>query len=318
MKPYSLEDAEQIFSLPLSDLLYQAQTIHREHFDPNSIQTSALLSIKTGSCPENCSYCPQSAHYKTGVEKTKLMDKEAVLCAAKKAKEIGSTRFCIGAAWRGPREDDLDAVCEMVKAIKDLGMETCATLGLLKKEQAEKLKNSGLDYYNHNIDTSPDFYKQIITTRTFEDRLQTLEHVRNADIKICCGGIIGMGETNKDRIQMLVTLANLPTPPDSVPINKLIKIPGTPLENQQEVDSFDFVRTIALARILMPTSYVRLSAGRSAMSEELQALCFLAGANSIFYGEELLTADNASPENDNKLFAKLGIKKMEATRAHLT
>ena len=304
---WSVEAATAIFNLPFIDLIYQAQLEHRKHFNPNDIQISTLLNIKTGRCPENCSYCPQSAHYKTGLESKPLMSTEEVVAAAKRAKEAGSQRFCMGAAWRGPRDDELDQVCEMVKKVKDLGMETCVTLGLLKPHQAEKLKAAGLDYYNHNIDTSDDYYKHIITTRNFQDRIQTLEHVRDAGIKVCCGGIVGMGESNHDRIKMLVILANLPTPPESVPINQLIAIPGTPLANAEPVDSFDFVRTIALARILMPASRVRLSAGREQMSNELQALCFLAGANSIFYGEKLLTAANPKPEADDLLFTKLGL-----------
>lgn len=302
---------EDIFYQPFFDLLYEAQKIHREHFDHNSIQISTLFSIKTGSCPENCSYCPQSAHYNTGLKKEPLMPKEAVIEAAKRAKDAGSTRFCLGAAWRGPRDEDLEKVCEMIKEVKSLGLETCVTLGLLKEKQAHALKSAGLDFYNHNIDCSEEYYNKIITTRSFSDRIQTLEHVRNADIKVCCGGIIGMGETNQDRIKMLKFLSELETHPESIPINKLIKIPGTPLENEEDIDPFDFIRTIALARILMPNSYIRLSAGRESMSEELQAFCFLAGANSIFYGEKLLTAQNPIPEADNKLFSKLGLQKMQ-------
>lgn len=305
-----LKYASDIFHKPLMHLLYEAQTIHRKHFDPNSIQISTLLSIKTGSCPENCSYCPQSAHYNTGLKKEPLMDLEDVIEAARRAKDAGSTRFCLGAAWRGPRDQDLYKVCEMVTEIKSLGLETCVTLGLLKEKQANALKNAGLDFYNHNVDCSEDFYNKIITTRKFSDRIQTLEYVRKAGIKICCGGILGMGETNNDRIKMLVFLSELEEPPESVPINKLIKIPGTPLENQEDVEAFDFVRTIALARILMPKSFIRLSAGRESMSDELQALCFFAGANSIFYGEKLLTAHNPIPEADNKLFSKIGLQKL--------
>jgi biotin synthase len=299
--------ANEIFNLPFADLIYQAQTVHRQNFVPNAIQVSTLLSIKTGSCPENCSYCPQSAHYNTGLQKSALMKIEDVLIAAQRAKDAGSTRFCMGAAWRGPRDKDLQAVCEMVTEVKKLGLETCVTLGLLKDQQAEQLQAAGLDFYNHNIDTSEEFYSQVISTRTFEDRLDTLDKVRKTGIKVCCGGILGMGETNADRIKMLLTLANLAEPPESVPINKLIPIPGTPLANTHAVDSFDFVRTIGLARILMPKSFVRLSAGREQMSEELQALCFMAGANSIFYGEKLLTADNPSPEQDNSMFKRLGL-----------
>lgn len=309
-KKWTLQKAKEIFDLPLIELLHQAQSVHRNNFDPNKVQVSTLLSIKTGSCPENCSYCPQSAHYKTGLKKEPLMEVEAVIAAAKLAKEAGSSRFCMGAAWRGPRDEDLSIVCEMVSEVKKLGLETCVTLGLLENHQASMLKDAGLDFYNHNIDTSPEFYDKIITTRTFEDRLKTLESVRKAGVKVCCGGILGMGETNDDRINMLVSLANLDEQPESVPINKLIKIPGTPLENQNDIDPFDFVRTIALARILMPKSYVRLSAGREQMSDELQALCFMGGANSIFYGEKLLTANNPFPEQDNQLFKRLGLEKL--------
>ncbi|MBI1954738.1 MAG: biotin synthase BioB [Proteobacteria bacterium] len=299
----------QTFNLPFLELIYKAQTTHKEHFNVNTIQISTLLSIKTGSCPENCSYCTQSAHHKTGLKKEPLMDLEDVIKAAKRAKEAGSTRFCMGAAWRGPHDKDLERVCDMIREVKKLGLETCVTLGLLKENQAEKLKEAGLDFYNHNIDTSKDYYDKIVTTHTFDDRLNTLNCVRKAGIKVCCGGILGLGETNEDRINMLVTLANLPVPPESIPINQLIRIPGTPLENENDVDSFDFVRTIALARIMMPTSYIRLSAGREQMSNELQALCFLAGANSIFYGEKLLTAHNPIPEQDNLLFQKLDLEK---------
>jgi biotin synthase len=304
---WSFEQAKELTNLPFFDLLFKAHSIHRQHFEPNTLQFSTLLNIKTGSCPENCSYCPQSSHYNTGLKKEPLFKLEDVVTAAKRAKEAGSTRFCMGAAWRGPRDEDLDIVCEMVKKVKKLGLESCVTLGLLKKDQAQKLKEAGVDYYNHNIDTSPDFYSQIITTRTFEDRMQTLEYVRESGMKVCCGGIIGMGETQDDHVKMLLTLANLDEPPESVPINKLIPIPGTPLEGANPTDSFDFVRIIALARILMPNSYVRLSAGREDMSEELQALCFFAGANSIFYGEKLLTATNSRPEEDLRLLKKLGL-----------
>ncbi len=308
-KKWLLQRAKKIFELPLNQLLYKAQKTHRKYFNPNAVQISTLLSIKTGGCPENCSYCPQSAHYKTSLKKEPLINIDDVIRAAKLAKEAGASRFCMGAAWRSPPNLALDSVCEMVTEIKNLGLETCVTLGLLKDSQAEKLKNAGLDFYNHNIDTSPEFYKEIITTRTFEDRLHTLESVRKAGIKVCCGGILGMGETNDDRIKMLVLLANLEQQPESVPINKLIKIPGTPLENIPDIDPFDFIRTIALARIIMPKSFVRLSAGREQMSDEMQALCFMAGANSIFYGEKLLTTDNPIPEKDNLLFERLGIQK---------
>ena len=311
LEKWTLERAKLIFNLPFNEIIYEAQTIHRKHFTPNEVQISTLLSIKTGSCPENCSYCPQSAHYQTGLKKEPLMALDDVLMAAKKAKEAGASRFCMGAAWRGPRDEDLEQVCAMVSEVKKLGLETCVTLGLLKDDQALRLKEAGLDFYNHNIDTSEEFYNKIITTRTFQDRIDTLNQVRKAGLKVCCGGIIGMGEDNDDRIKMLVTLANLDEPPESVPINKLIRIPGTPLEGQKEVDPFDFVKTIALARILMPKSYIRLSAGREQMSDEMQALCFLAGANSIFYGEKLLTADNPIPENDHLLFERLGLERLQ-------
>jgi biotin synthase len=307
---WTFEQANALFNLPFNELMYQAQTIHRQQFNPNSVQVSTLLSIKTGRCPEDCSYCPQSGHYKTGLQKEPLLEIDAVVAAAKRAKAAGSTRFCMGAAWRGPNEKDLNTVCDMVSEVKKLGLETCVTLGLLKDQQAEQLKAAGLDYYNHNIDTSPEFYEQVITTRTFQDRLATLEKVRQSGVKVCCGGILGLGETNADRIGMLVVLANLDEPPESVPINQLIKIPGTPLANQHNVDCFDFIRTIALGRILMPKSMIRLSAGREQMSDELQALCFMAGANSIFYGEKLLTANNPEPEQDNRLFQRLGLEKM--------
>lgn len=311
---WTFAKADQIFNLPFPELIYIAQTEHRKQFNPSEVQISTLLSIKTGSCPENCSYCPQSAHYNTGLQKKPLLEIAEVIEAAKCAKEAGSTRFCMGAAWRGPRDQDLKVVCEMIREVKKLGLETCVTLGLLKDYQANMLKEAGLDFYNHNIDTSEEYYNKVITTRTFQDRLETLECVRASGIKVCCGGILGMGETNEDRIKMLVLLANLNDPPESVPINMLIKIPGTPLENVADVDPFDFVRTIAIARIIMPKSYIRLSAGREKMSDELQALCFLAGANSIFYGEKLLTAQNPIPEQDNHLFQRLGLQKLALLR----
>ena len=314
---WTFDDANALFQLPFNELLFQAQTAHRQFFEPNTVQVSTLLSIKTGRCPEDCSYCPQSAHYKTGLKQEPLMDVEQVVAAAKRAKEAGSTRFCMGAAWRGPHDRDLATVCTMVREVKQLGMETCVTLGLLKPHQAELLKEAGLDYYNHNIDTSPEFYEKIISTRTFQDRLDTLAMVRESGVKVCCGGILGLGETNHDRISMLVTLANLDEPPESIPINQLIKIPGTPLADEQNVDAFDFIRTIAVARLLMPKAMIRLSAGRESMNDELQALCFLAGANSIFYGEKLLTANNPVPEHDNNLFQRLGLKKMELSPAEL-
>ncbi len=303
---WTLSSATKVFNLPFPELVYRAQTVHRENFDSAAVQVSTLLSVKTGQCPENCSYCPQSVHYKTGVKKEPLMRLEDVVEAAKLAKANGSTRFCMGAAWRGPNSKNISLICDMVREVKKLGMETCVTLGLLKQDHAIALKESGLDYYNHNIDTSPEYYKKIITTRTFESRLQTLKYVRDSGIKVCCGGILGMGETTEDRLQMLLILANLEVPPESVPINKLIKIPGTPLEDVEDVDPFEFVRTIAAARIMMPGSYIRLAAGRENMSEELQALCFLAGVNSIFYGEKLLTAGNQLPQSDENLLYKLG------------
>ncbi len=305
---WNFDDAWRTFSLPFADLMYSAQSVHRANFNPNQIQVSTLLSIKTGSCPENCSYCPQSAHYNTGLQRAKLMQIDDVVTAAQRAKDAGSTRFCMGAAWRGPSAPDLATVCEMVQEVKALGLETCVTLGLLKDGQAEQLQAAGLDYYNHNIDTSEEFYSKIISTRTFADRINTLEKVRQAGMKVCCGGILGMGETNEDRIKMLLILANLPEQPESVPINKLIPIPGTPLADAPAIDPIDFVRTIAVARILMPKSYIRLSAGREQMPTELQALCFMAGANSIFYGEKLLTADNPTPEQDITMFANLGLQ----------
>ncbi|MEM7457673.1 MAG: biotin synthase BioB [Planctomycetota bacterium] len=307
-RKWTIEQVMELFEKPFMELLHQAQEFHRSHHDPNEVQISTLLSIKTGACPENCSYCPQSAHFKTGLQKEPLMCTDEVVKAAKKAKEAGASRFCMGAAWRGPDDEQLDKVIDMVREVKSLGMETCVTLGLLEPHQAEKLKDAGLDYYNHNIDTSPGHYEKIITTRNFEDRIKTLDAVDDAGINVCCGGILGMGETMRDRAEMLMVLANRPKPPLSVPINKLIAIPGTPLEDATPVDSFDFVRTIAVARILMPHSAVRLSAGREAMNDELQALCFYAGANSIFYGEKLLTAENPVPEEDMNLFQRLGIR----------
>ncbi len=304
---WSKGEVKALFNLPFNDLLFWAHSIHRKYHNPNEIQISTLCSIKTGSCPENCSYCPQSAHYDTGLEKESLMDVQAVLEDAKKAKEAGSTRFCMGAAWRGPSDRDLPAVIEMIKGVKALGMESCVTLGLLKQHQAVELKEAGLDYYNHNIDTSEEFYDKIITTRNFKDRLDTLDNVRNAGINVCCGGILGMGEGQEDRGEMLRTLANMDQHPESVPINQLIAISGTPLEGQKTIDGIDFVRTIAAARVMMPKSYVRLSAGREEMTAETQAMCFFAGANSMFYGEKLLTAENPDPKEDKALLAKLGI-----------
>ncbi|SEO91194.1 biotin synthase BioB [Aquisalimonas asiatica] len=304
---WSLEEIQALFDLPFNDLLFKAQTVHRQHHDPNAVQVSTLLSIKTGACPEDCKYCPQSARYTTGLEREPLMDKDAVVDAARTARDAGATRFCMGAAWRSPKGKDLERVAEMISEVKALGMETCATLGMLDEGQSERLKEAGLDYYNHNVDTSPEFYGDIITTRTYQDRLDTLERVRDAGINVCCGGILGMGESDTDRASMLRTLANLPAHPESVPINQLIRVPGTPLADVEELDPLDFVRTIAVARIVMPHSHVRLSAGREEMSDETQALCFLAGANSIFYGEKLLTTGNPDVEHDQRLFRRLGI-----------
>ena len=304
---WTREQIESLFALPFNDLLFQAQTVHREHHDANAVQLSSLLSIKTGACPEDCAYCPQSARYKTGLKTERLMPLDQIVDAAKKAKAEGAERFCMGAAWRSPKDKDIQAVSEAVSAVKALGMETCATLGMLNEEHASELKEAGLDYYNHNLDTSPEYYGEIITTRTYDDRLETLENVRTAGMKVCCGGIVGMGETKNDRAGLLQTLANLCPPPESVPINNLIKIQGTPLADLDDIDPFDFVRTIAVARILMPKAYVRLSAGREDMNDQLQSLCFLAGANSIFYGDQLLTANNATADHDRELFAKLGI-----------
>ncbi|MFG1465741.1 biotin synthase BioB [Xanthobacter sp. DSM 24535] len=309
---WSRAEAQRLYNLPLNDLLFEAQGVHRRHFDPNKVQMSRLLSIKTGGCPEDCGYCSQSAHAPTGLKASKLMEVERVLAEARKAKEGGATRYCMGAAWRSPKERDMDMVIAMVEGVKALGMETCMTLGMLSPPQAAKLADAGLDYYNHNIDTSERFYKEIITTRTFADRLETLSNVRDAGIKVCAGGILGLGETKDDRIDMLLTLANMDVPPESVPINMLIPIPGSKLENAAPVDPIDFVRTIALARILMPTSHVRLSAGRTEMSDELQAMCFFAGANSIFVGDCLLTADNPGEDHDATLFRRLGISPEEA------
>jgi biotin synthase len=295
------------YELPFNDLLFRAHSVYRENFDPNRIQLSKLLSIKTGGCPEDCGYCSQSARYTTGLTSSKLMEVEHVVAEARKAKDGGATRYCMGAAWRSPKQNDMNAVVEMVKGVKGLGLETCMTLGMLSSLQAKSLAEAGLDYYNHNIDTSKRFYREIITTRGFEDRLETLEHVRQAGMKVCAGGIIGMGETAEDRIDMLVTLANLPSPPESIPINMLIPMPGSKLANAEPVDPIEFVRVVALARILMPKSYVRLSAGRKTMTDELHALCFFAGANSIFVGDTLLTAANAGENRDSSLLRRLGL-----------
>jgi len=300
-----------LFDLPFPELVFRAQSIHRQYFDPAEVQISTLLSIKTGGCPEDCAYCPQSARYDTGVNAEKLMALDAVLAEARAAKSAGASRFCMGAAWRSPKDRELEHVCEMVEAVKGLGLETCATLGMLTAAQARSLKRAGLDYYNHNLDTSPEFYGEIITTRVYQDRLETLEHVRDAGIHVCCGGIVGMGETRADRIGMIATLAALPVHPESVPINMLVRVAGTPLADQPPLDPFEFVRTIAAARITMPRSVVRLSAGREDMSEETQALCFLAGANSIFYGPKLLTTGNPERDRDRVLMDKLGLSPMQ-------
>lgn len=300
-------EAQAIYDAPFNDLLYRAHTIHRLHFDANTVQLSRLLSIKTGGCPEDCGYCSQSALHKTALPASKLMEVEQVLAEAREAKASGATRFCMGAAWRSPKQRDMDTIAAMVEGVKAMGLETCMTLGMLSDDDASRLKAAGLDYYNHNIDTSERFYGEIITTRTFQDRLDTLDRVRGAGIKVCCGVIVGMGEKPQDRVDMLVTLANLPVHPESVPINQLIAIAGTPLEHAAALDPVAFVRTIALARILMPRSMVRLSAGRTQMSDELQALCFFAGANSIFMGDRLLTAANPDSDHDALLFARLGL-----------
>ena len=304
---WSAEEIQALFDLPFNDLLFRAHSVHRRHFDPNAVQVSTLLSIKTGACPEDCKYCSQSGHYNTGLQKEKLMAVEKVLAEAQAARDNGATRFCMGAAWKHPSQKDFPYVLEMVRGVKALGLETCMTLGALSREQSGALAEAGLDYYNHNIDTSREYYEKIISTRTFEGRLDTLAHVREAGIKVCCGGIVGMGETPRDRIAFLRELANLPAHPESVPINNLVKIEGTPLENAEDIDPFDFVRMIAVARILMPESHVRLSAGREQMNEQMQALCFFAGANSIFYGDRLLTTSNPDENSDMALFERLGI-----------
>lgn len=305
---WSVEQVKTLFALPFNDLLFQAQSIHRQHFNPNEVQVSTLLSIKTGACPEDCKYCPQSARYQTGLESERLLEVEKVLERAREAKSAGSSRFCMGAAWRNPRDRDMPYLLRMVQEVKDMGMETCMTLGMLTADQASQLAGAGLDYYNHNLDTSPEFYGDIITTRSYQDRLDTLSHVRDAGMKICSGGIIGMGESATDRAGLLVQLANLSPQPESVPINMLVKVKGTPLENEAEVDPFDFVRIIAVARIMMPASHVRLSAGREKMNDQMQALCFMAGANSIFYGCKLLTTANPNENADMQLFNRLGIR----------
>ena len=305
------EEVLALLALPFTELLFRAASVHREHFDPTQVQVSTLLSVKTGGCPEDCSYCPQAARYHTGVDATKLMSTEAVLEKAKQAKAAGASRFCMGAAWRSPKDRDIPKVAAMIREVKSLGLETCATLGMLSEPQANALKAAGLDYYNHNLDTAPEFYGEIIHTREFQDRLDTLSHVRDAGMKTCCGGIVGMGESREQRAGLLHALATLPSHPDSVPINRLVQVEGTPLAGTVELDPFEFVRTIAVARILMPKSMVRLSAGRESMSDELQALCFAAGANSIFHGEKLLTTGNPGTEHDKALFARLGLVPMQ-------
>lgn len=305
---WQVDEIDGLFNLPFNDLLFHAQQAHRHYFDPNQVQVSTLLSIKTGKCPEDCGYCPQSVRYDTGLEVEPLMPLDEVIEAARTAKERGSSRFCMGAAWRSPKDRDLEPVIEMVKAVKELGLETCLTLGMLSESQTQQLKEAGLDYYNHNLDTSPEYYGEVITTRTYQDRLDTLERVREAGMHVCCGGILGMGESRHDRVRLLQQLANQPAHPESVPINMLVRVEGTPLADAGDFDHIEFVRSIAVARILMPRSYVRLSAGREEMSDEMQALCFLAGANSVFYGEKLLTTPNPGADHDQLLFNKLGIQ----------
>lgn len=308
---WQLNEVLGLFSMPFSDLIFEAQKIHRGNFNPNQVQVSTLLSIKTGGCAEDCKYCPQSSHYTTGLNAEKLMELEKITSQAKAAKEAGASRFCMGAAWRELKDRDLPKMTEIIKEVKSLGLETCMTLGMLTKEQSLALKEAGLDYYNHNIDTSEEFYGNVITTRTFKERLDTLENVRESGMKVCCGGIVGMGESETDRANMLITLANLDEHPESVPINLLVQIEGTPLFGSDKTDILDFIRTIAVARIMMPKSYVRLSAGRENMSDEAQSLCFLAGANSIFYGEKLLTTQNPTKNHDMELFSRLGIQPLQ-------
>jgi biotin synthase len=304
---WTREEIAALFALPFPELMFRAMAAHRRNFDARQVQISTLLSIKTGGCPEDCAYCPQAAQYDTGVKAEKLMDVAAVLADAARAKEAGASRFCMGAAWRSPKDKDLDAVCEMVRGVKAMGLESCVTLGMLTGPQAQKLKGAGLDYYNHNLDTSPEYYREIISTRTYQDRLETLENVRKCGLNVCCGGIVGMGESETDRVGMIHALATLPAHPESVPINALMRVEGTPAARSPPLDAIDFVRTIAVARITMPASVVRLSAGRESMSAETQALCFLAGANSIFYGEKLLTAPNPEAAADRALFSRLGL-----------
>jgi biotin synthase len=305
---WGLDEIEALYDMPFNDLLFRAQSVHREHFDPNAVQVSTLLSIKTGGCPEDCGYCPQSVHHEASVPAEKLMDVDAVVEAARNARQAGASRFCMGAAWRNPRGRNFERVLEMVERVRAEGLETCVTLGMLDAGQSQQLKAAGLDYYNHNLDTSPEFYGEIISTRTYADRLETLQHVRDAGINVCCGGIVGMGEARSDRAALLQQLACQTPHPESVPVNLLVRVEGTPLADESALDPFEFVRTIAVARILMPQSHVRLSAGRESMSDELQALCFLAGANSIFYGEKLLTTPNPDAAHDRQLFERLGLK----------
>lgn len=314
---WTQDQIEALLNLPFNDLLFRAQTVHREHFDPNRLQVSTLLSIKTGACAEDCGYCSQSAKHQTSLEKEKLLPLEEVVQAAESAREKGATRFCMGAAWRNPTDKNLDRVIEMIQAVRDLGMETCVTLGMLNNEQAGRLKEAGLDYYNHNLDTSPEFYGNVISTRTFQDRLETLAHVNRHGISVCSGGILGMGESRADRASMLRELAILPKHPDSVPINLLVQVEGTPLFGTEELDPFEFIRNIAVARILMPGSHVRLSAGRAQMNDQMQALCFLAGANSVFYGDRLLTTDNPEANRDLELFRRLDIEFEESPELQL-
>ncbi|MEN3976101.1 biotin synthase BioB [Emcibacter sp. SYSU 3D8] len=309
---WTIDQIKALYDLPFNDLLFQAQSVHRRHFDPNKVQLSTLLSIKTGGCAEDCAYCPQASRFDTGVDAGKLLPLEEVLADARQARDAGASRYCMGAAWRSPKDKDLDKVIDMVRGVRAMGLETCVTLGMLKAEQARRLKDAGLDYYNHNIDTSEEFYGEIITTRCYEDRLETLEHVRDAGLSVCCGGIVGMGESRDDRAGMLMTLANLPKHPESVPINMLVQVEGTPLFGAEALDHFEFVRTIAVARLMMPESFVRLSAGRETMDDAVQALCFLAGANSIFYGEKLLTTPNPENNRDARLFDRLGIQPLGA------
>ncbi len=310
---WTKEEIETLFELPFNDLLFQAHTTYRQYFDANEVQISTLLNIKTGACPEDCAYCSQSGHHNTELKKEKLMGLEQIVAAAKKAKAGGASRFCMGAAWRSPHQKDMAQVCEIVQEVKALGLETCMTLGMLDEGKATQLKSAGLDYYNHNLDTSPEYYPDIISTRTYDDRLETLAHVRNAGVNVCCGGIVGMGESKLDRVSFLHQLATLEEHPQSVPINQLVKVKGTPLAETENLDALDFIRMIAVARILMPKSVVRLSAGRNEMSDETQALCFFAGANSIFYGDKLLTTENPDTNHDQALFNKLGIKPMSVS-----